>query len=74
MKKKNDNLMRITGLWEKEGKGGVYFQGQLSPFVNVLVFKNQYKSSLQDPDLYLYLAPPRKKEEPENPEDDIEPL
>jgi len=74
MENKNDNLIRITGLWEKVGKIGAYFQGQLSPSVNILIFKNQYKSSVQDPDYILYLAPPGKRKESEDPEDDIEPF
>ena len=74
MEKKNDNLIRITGLWEKVGKRGVYFQGQLSPSVNILIFKNQYKSSVHDPDYIFYLARPGKKEESKDHDDDIEPF
>ncbi len=77
MEKKRDNLIKLSGLWKKTGKSGVYFQGKLGYSANILIFENQYKSSEQDPDYILYLAHPVKKEPPkiqEDPDDDIQPL
>ena len=75
--KNKDGLIKLTGLWEKRGKNGVYFQGKLGYSANILIFENQYKSSEQDPDYILYLARSVKKEPPVIPEDhddDIQPL
>lgn len=72
MEKKRDNLIKLSGLWEKKGKKGVYFKGKLG-YLDLLIFKNQYKSSVQDPDYILYLARPGKKDESKEP-DDVEPF
>ena len=77
MEAKSDGLIKLTGLWEKKGKTGVYLQGKLSFSVNILIFENKYKSSVQDPDYILYLARPGKRlqlEKPVEPEEDIEPF
>lgn len=64
-----NNLIKLTGLWKKEGKdGNVFFQGKLSYNTNLLLFKNQYKNSEKDPDLILYIGKAEKKEQPKKPE------
>ncbi len=76
MENKKDGLIKLTGLWEKKGKKGVYFKGKLG-YLDLLIFENQYKSSVQDPDYILYLARPGKRlqlEKPVEPEEDIEPF
>ena len=59
-----NNLIKLTGLWKKEGKdGNVFFQGKLSYNTNLLLFKNQYKNNEKDPDLVLYIGKAEKKEQ-----------
>ena len=69
MENKKDGLIKLTGLWEKKGKTGVYLQGKLSYFADILIFENQYKSNIKDPDYFLYFARRGKKEESEVSED-----
>jgi len=68
-----NNLIKLTGLWKKEGKdGNVFFQGKLSYNTNLLLFKNQYKNSEKDPDLILYIGKAENKEQQKKPELDNE--
>ncbi len=68
-----NNLIKLTGLWKKEGKdGNIFFRGKLSYNTNLLLFKNQYKNSEKDPDLILYLGKAEKKEQQKKPELDNE--
>ena len=63
-KMSENNMIKLTGLWKKEGKeGNVFFQGRLSYSTNLLLFKNQYKNSEKDPDLVLYIGKAEKKEQ-----------
>lgn len=59
-------LVKLTGLWKKEGKDGkVYYSGGLTYSTNILLFPNKYKESADDkkPDLILYIARKEKKED-----------
>ena len=72
-KMSENNLIKLTGLWKKEGKdGNVFFQGKLNYNTNLLLFKNQYKNSEKDPDLILYLGKAEKKEQQKKMEFDNE--
>ena len=76
MQNKSNDLIKLTGLWEKKSKDGkVYYSGNLSSTAKVLLFKNDNKKNERDPDLALYLTRPGKKlqlEKPVEPEEDIE--
>ncbi len=68
-----NNLIKLTGLWKKEGKdGNVFFQGKLSYNANLLLFKNLYENSEKDPDLVLYIGKAEKKEQAKKPESEEE--
>ena len=71
---KKNGLIKLTGLWEKRGRDDGYLKGKLSYFADVLIFKNKYKSNIQDPDFFLFLARPEKTSQQEDPEEDLEPL
>jgi len=72
-KMSENNMIKLTGLWKKEGKeGNVFFQGRLSYSTNLLLFKNQYKNSEKDPDLILYIGKAEKKEQQKKMEFDNE--
>ena len=74
MEKNNQTFVRLTGLWQKKGKKGVFFQGQLSPWANILIFENRYKETEQDPDLILYVSRFNKPDQPKEIDDKVEAL
>ena len=54
-------MLKLCGLWRKEGKDGEpFYSGKLGYGVNLLLFKNKYKKADKDPDLVLYLAEAEK--------------
>lgn len=62
------DMIKVTGLWKKEGKNGVFYSGALGYGAQVLIFANKFKNSEKDPDLNLFIAPkpepePKAKEE-----------
>jgi hypothetical protein len=69
-----NNRIKLTGLWKKEGRdGSVFYSGKLSYNASLLLFRNQYKRSEKDPDLVLYIGKSEKKEKPqEDPDPDTE--
>jgi len=71
MEKNKQSLVKLTGLWQKKGKNGMFYQGQLSPWSNILIFRNQYKESEQDPDMILYIS---RFNRPDQPKDDDGPV
>ncbi len=74
VEKNNDvGMIKLTGLWKKEGKDGVFYSGKLSYNTNILLFPNKYKQSEKDPALILFIAKAEKKEKskPEVEEDEI---
>lgn len=67
MADKDSNLVRLTGLWEKETeKGGYFLVGSISPSSRFLVFPNSKKRKDSEPDYVAYIAPQekRKKDKP----------
>jgi len=58
------DMLKLSGLWRREGKDGSCYTGSLAHGVNVLIFKNKFKQNERDPDLVLYLAPAPKQEKP----------
>lgn len=57
MDSKNNGLIKLTGLWKKEGKdGNVYFSGKLGFGASLLLFKNKFKKSDKERDLLLYVG------------------
>lgn len=68
-------MIRVTGLWVNKSKDGVsYFQGKLTPTLNILIFKNTKKRpGTKDPDYNLCFAPVEQQEssEPKTDEDDL---
>ena len=62
---KNNSMIKLGGLWKKEGKdGNIFFSGKLSYSTNLILFKNKYKNSEKDLDLILYISKAEKKEQP----------
>ncbi len=69
MSENQKGMIKLTGLWKKEGKdGNIFFRGKLSYNTNLLLFKNQYKNSEKDPDLILYIGKAENKEQQKKPE------
>ena len=64
-RKENDmaDMIKVTGLWKKEGKNCVFYSGSLGYGAQVLVFSNKFKRSEKDPDLNLFIAPKAEPEE-----------
>jgi len=56
------DMIKVTGLWKHEGKGGVYYSGSLG-LAQMLIFANKFKRSEKDPDLTLCIAPKPEKAE-----------
>ena len=55
------DMIKITGLWKKEGKNGVFYAGSLGYGAQVLVFQNKYKKGENDPDLQMFIAEKQEK-------------
>ena len=55
-------MIKITGLWENEGKSGKYLSGYMGE-AKVLIFFTQDKKNPKAPDASLYIAEGKKKEE-----------
>jgi len=68
----NSKLMKLTGLWKAKDKNGIdYLSGQISPGVQLLIFKNKNKRpDSNDPDYTACLAPVEKHEKNQNAEGD----
>lgn len=63
-------LIRASGLWEKQGKRGRFFSGQVSQPIpagsKVLIFKNDLKKSANEPDFTLcFIGPETQPPMPE---------
>lgn len=69
MDNKTDSLLKLTGLWLKKGKNGVFCQGQLSPWANILIFENKYKRSDKDPDFILFIGHSHRPDQPKHDDD-----
>ena len=54
-------MVRLTGLWKREGKNGDYYSGNLGT-ARLLLFRNKTKRSETDCDLVLYISPAPKGE------------
>jgi len=65
-------MIKVTGLWKKEGKNGVFYSGSLGYCAQVLVFANKFKKGEKEPDLNLFIAPKAEKEAKEGHADDPE--
>jgi len=73
MEKNNGGMIKLCGLWKKEGKeGNVYYSGKLSYSTNLILFPNKYKQNEKDPSLILYIAKFEKKEKPKESDADNE--
>lgn len=59
----SDDKIKLTGLWRNTSANGEeYFSGSLGS-AKVLVFGNRYKETDKHPDLIMYLAPGKKRDE-----------
>jgi hypothetical protein len=54
------NMIRLTGLWERE-KG--ILSGGLSPSARLVILPNKIKKNSGDPDFIAYLAAPSSSQE-----------
>lgn len=62
------NLIRLTGLWIKEGQdGNRHLSGTVSPSSSLVVLPNQSKRREEDPDFVAYLAPAERTMAPGRP-------
>jgi hypothetical protein len=59
-------LVKLTGLWFN--KQSNTFSGKMGS-AQIVIAKNKYKTEDKHPDWVLFVAPPRKKEEPKPVED-----
>lgn len=55
-------MIKIGGLWLKEGKKGKFFSGKFGN-ANVLIFKNTNKKEAKHPDYEIFIAEPRPRNE-----------
>ena len=61
-----DGLIKLTGLWKNENS----LAGNLGA-ARVMVVKNKYKKNPKEPDYNLLIAKSKKRDDAEEPEDDI---
>lgn len=55
-------MIEASGLWlKKTGEGKPYFAGKMGG-VNILIFKNEKKTSPNQPDYRLFFAEPKRQE------------
>lgn len=57
-------LVRITGLFKQKSKSGdIYYQVKLGSSHWIILQNKNKRADRQDPDLFLCVAPPNKKED-----------
>jgi hypothetical protein len=57
-------MIKITGLWKATDKNGnTYIRGNFSNSTQVLIMKNNFKNSDNEPDYNLFLVPKKRKTE-----------
>lgn len=65
MNNKQNDMIRLTGIWKNKSKAGkTYLSGLMSPTSRLLIFPNEHKAKDSDPDYIAFLAPNEKREEP----------
>jgi len=58
-----DDKIKLTGLWRNTSAGGTdYLSGNLGS-ARILIFDNRYKETDKHPDMVMYLAPGKKRDE-----------
>lgn len=67
------DLIRLTGLWVNKGESGKFMSGQQGGAV-YFVFSNTKKEKENDPDYYLCIGKPKKKEGDKGKEDNEDEL
>ena len=68
------DLIKLGGLWTNKDKNGkTYLTGKLSPSVRILIFKNEFRESENQPTHILYLSQveqqPGEENKPEEQDD-----
>lgn len=53
-------MVKIGGLWLKDGEKGRYMTGSLNETSQLFVYKNDYKESDNHPDYIVYIAERKK--------------
>ena len=53
-------MVKIGGLWKRQGKNGDFLAGKLGT-ANLMIFKNTKKRNAQDPDYSIMVAEPENK-------------
>lgn len=63
-------MIKLCGLWLKDGKKGKFFSGKLGS-ASIFIFKNQYKKEDKHPDYEIWIDQPKKQEKkaPSNDDD-----
>jgi len=57
------SMLEITGLWANKSKNGeTYYSGYMGKSA-ILIFKNNYKTEDKHPDLRMFVAEGKKREE-----------
>ena len=60
-------MIKFTGLWKQTDKEGrTYYSGKLGYGAMLLIFPNRFKKEDAHPDLNVYIAEIKKKEEGES--------
>jgi len=63
MENEKSSMLEITGLWANKSKNGdTYYSGYMGKSA-ILIFKNNYKTEDKHPDLRMFVAEGKKKEE-----------
>jgi len=60
--KPEKEMRQFCGLFERQGKKGLFWSGDFSERVGVLVFKNHKREGKNDPDLTVNFVPREKRE------------
>jgi len=66
MENEKSSMLEITGLWANKSKNGdTYYSGYMGKSA-ILIFKNNYKTEDKHPDLRMFVAEGKKREEQTN--------
>lgn len=58
-----NDMMRVGGIWANKDKNGkTYLTGKLSPTIRILIFKNEFRETENQPTHILYFAPVEQQE------------
>jgi hypothetical protein len=61
-------MIKIAGLWKRQGKAGDFLAGKLSDGVSIMVFPNKKKTAASQPDFELVIGEDKPRSQLDSPQ------